>query len=200
MSSTENFLLPFYRELWKTLTRRPNQKHNALYRKLKDNGLHSPPTKWQDRRGVDTEGSWRRWDALTSLTLTTTVSPVALSVVKTAGVALITAVVSGVCRVLGSWAYSGCFFRMCCTILVWKIMAKPGIITRISYFQSFSNVKTLSFMLCLKEKNQSYTDSVPTLPKAARCYKKEKRRGWKECKDLCEPTPSGKFRTPPSIP
>lgn len=51
-------------------------------------------------------------------TLTTTVSPVALSVVNTAGVALITAVVRGGCKVLGSWAYSGCFFRMCCTILV----------------------------------------------------------------------------------
>lgn len=34
--------------------------------------------------------------------LTTTVSPVALSVVRTAGVALITAVVRGVCKVLGS--------------------------------------------------------------------------------------------------
>lgn len=37
-----------------------------------------------------------------SLLLTTTVSPVVLSVVRTAGVELMTAVVSGACIVLGS--------------------------------------------------------------------------------------------------
>lgn len=120
-------LITPFKEIFAKHGLRPNHKHSALCGILKENGLLLQPIKWQDRHGFGIESCedhWR-WDALTSHILTTTVSPVALSVVKTAGVALITAVVSGVCKVLGSWAYSGCFFRMCCTILVWKITAKP---------------------------------------------------------------------------
>lgn len=62
----------------------------------------------------------------TSQVLTTTVSPVVLSVVRTAGVELITAVASGACIVLGSWANSGCFLRMCCTIFVCREMQKSN--------------------------------------------------------------------------
>lgn len=62
----------------------------------------------------------------TSRVLTTTVSPVVLSVVRTAGVELITAVASGACIVLGSWANSGCFLRMCCTIFVCREMQKSN--------------------------------------------------------------------------
>lgn len=51
--------------------------------------------------------------------LTTTASAVVPSVLMTAGVLLITAVVRGAWMVLASCANSGCFFRMCCTILVW---------------------------------------------------------------------------------
>lgn len=51
--------------------------------------------------------------------LTTTVSPAVLSAVNTVGAALITAVVNGTCIVLvGICANSGCFLRICCTILV----------------------------------------------------------------------------------
>lgn len=50
--------------------------------------------------------------------LTTTASAVAPSALMTAGAVLITAVVRGVCTLLPRWANSGCFFLMCCTILV----------------------------------------------------------------------------------
>lgn len=49
--------------------------------------------------------------------LTTTASAVAPSALMT-GAELITAVVRGVWMALASWVNSGCFFLMCCTILV----------------------------------------------------------------------------------
>lgn len=188
---------PLYRELWKASTRRPTISIMPCAENWRKMGYICS----QLNSKIDTScgnGScdrhWRRWGALLSHTLTTTVSPVALSVVNTAGVALITAVVSGVCKVLGSWAYSGCFFRMCCTILVWKITGKPRIITRICCFPPFSNVnppKIPNVFNALKKQEQkkkySDADATPVPPKAAQQYEREKERGWKEIEDSCDP-------------
>lgn len=51
------------------------------------------------------------------------------------------------------------------------------------------------------KRKKRVTLALPALPEAGQWYEREKRRRWKESKDLCDPrTLSGKVRIPHSIP